>query len=104
MTYQYITTPIYYVNDRPHLGHAYASVHADIMARYLRAAGHQVLLLTGADEHGEKIAKAAMQANEAPHAFAARHARNIRRSLAALGGRTRPVRSHHCACARQGRV
>jgi methionyl-tRNA synthetase len=38
------------VNDRPHLGHAYASVHADIMARYLRAAGHQVLLLTGADE------------------------------------------------------
>jgi len=77
MTYRYITTPIYYVNDRPHLGHAYASVHADIMARYLRAAGHQVLLLTGADEHGEKIAKAAMQANEAPRAFAERHARTF---------------------------
>jgi methionyl-tRNA synthetase len=77
MTYRYITTPIYYVNDRPHLGHAYASVHADIMARYLRAAGHKVLLLTGADEHGEKIARAAMSANEEPHAFAERHARTF---------------------------
>lgn len=77
MTYRYITTPIYYVNDRPHLGHAYASIHADIMARYLRAAGHQVRLLTGADEHGEKIAKAATQANEAPDAFAQRHARSF---------------------------
>jgi len=48
------------------MGHAYASVHADIMARYLRAAGHQAILLTGADEHGEKIAKAAMQANVDP--------------------------------------
>jgi methionyl-tRNA synthetase len=77
MTYRYITTPIYYVNDRPHLGHAYASVHADIMARYLRAAGHQTMLLTGADEHGEKIAKAAMQSNEAPRAFADRHAQTF---------------------------
>jgi methionyl-tRNA synthetase len=77
MTYRYITTPIYYVNDRPHMGHAYASVHADIMARYLRAAGHEVVLLTGADEHGEKIAKAALQANEAPRAFAERHARSF---------------------------
>jgi len=78
MTYRYITTPIYYVNDRPHMGHAYASVHADIMARYLRAAGHQAILLTGADEHGEKIAKAAMQANEAPRAFADRHAETFK--------------------------
>jgi methionyl-tRNA synthetase len=78
MTYRYITTPIYYVNDRPHMGHAYASVHADIMARYLRAAGHQAMLLTGADEHGEKIAKAAMQANEAPRAFADRHAETFK--------------------------
>jgi methionyl-tRNA synthetase len=77
MTYRYITTPIYYVNDRPHMGHAYASVHADIMARYLRAAGHQVMLLTGADEHGEKIAKAAAQAGEAPRAFAERHAQSF---------------------------
>jgi methionyl-tRNA synthetase len=74
MTVRYITTPIYYVNDRPHLGHAYASVHADIMARYLRAAGHQVMFVTGADEHGEKIARAAQQAGETPRAFADRHA------------------------------
>ncbi|GAB7523154.1 methionine--tRNA ligase [Paraburkholderia sp. 2C] len=77
MTYRYLTTPIYYVNDRPHLGHAYASVHADIMARYLRVVGHQTILLTGADEHGEKIAKAAMQSNEAPRAFADRHAQTF---------------------------
>jgi methionyl-tRNA synthetase len=77
MTVRYITTPIYYVNDRPHLGHAYASVHADIMARYLRAAGHAVISLTGADEHGEKIARAAQQANEMPRAFAERHARSF---------------------------
>jgi methionyl-tRNA synthetase len=78
MSYRYITTPIYYVNDRPHLGHAYASVHADIVARYLRAAGHQVLLLTGADEHGEKIARAALQANEAPQVFVERHAQSFK--------------------------
>lgn len=77
MPHRYITTPIYYVNDRPHLGHAYASIHADIMARYRRAAGDDVILLTGADEHGEKIAKAAMLANEPPAAFAERHARTF---------------------------
>jgi methionyl-tRNA synthetase len=74
MSSRFITTPIYYVNDRPHMGHAYASVHADVMARYLRAAGHEVFLLTGADEHGEKIARAAAQAGETPEAFVARHA------------------------------
>ncbi|KAF0813447.1 Methionine--tRNA ligase [Andreprevotia sp. IGB-42] len=84
MAYRYITTPIYYVNDRPHLGHAYASIHADVMARYLRAAGHDVLLLTGADEHGEKIAKAAQQAGEEPGAFAARHAQSFQQAWAQL--------------------
>jgi methionyl-tRNA synthetase len=84
MTYRYITTPIYYVNDRPHMGHAYASVHADVMARYLRAAGHEVMLLTGADEHGEKIARAAQQANETPQAFAERHARSFEEAWRAL--------------------
>src|SRR5260221_14090685 len=75
MTSSYITTPIYYVNDRPHMGHAYASVHADTLARYLRASGTEVVFLTGADEHGEKIAKAAQQAGEDPQAFTERHAR-----------------------------
>jgi methionyl-tRNA synthetase len=75
MTYRYITTPIYYVNDRPHMGHAYASIHADVVARYFRAAGDTVMLLTGADEHGEKIAKAAAQAGEDPRIFTDRHAK-----------------------------
>jgi methionyl-tRNA synthetase len=85
MSSRYITTPIYYVNDRPHMGHAYASVHADVMARYLRAAGHDVFLLTGADEHGEKIARAAAQAGETPAAFVARHARDFKDAWRELG-------------------
>lgn len=75
MSCRYITTPIYYVNDRPHLGHAYASIHADVMARYFSAAGHQVFFLTGADEHGEKIAKAAQAAGEDIQSFVDRNAR-----------------------------
>ncbi len=53
----YITTPIYYVNDVPHLGHAYATLVADTLARYHRAAGYTTYFLTGTDEHGEKIWK-----------------------------------------------
>ncbi|BCZ85194.1 methionine--tRNA ligase [Paraburkholderia terrae] len=74
MVFRYVTTPIYYVNDRPHMGHAYASVHADVVARYLRAAGYQVMFVTGADEHGEKIARAASAAADTPQAFTDRHA------------------------------
>ena len=55
----YITTPIYYVNDEPHLGHAYTTIIADVFARYHRFAGDEVLFLTGTDEHGQKVAQAA---------------------------------------------
>jgi len=55
----YITTPIYYVNDMPHIGHIYTTVMADALARYHRLLGHQVYFLTGTDEHGQKIEKAA---------------------------------------------
>ena len=55
----YITTPIYYVNDEPHLGHAYTTIIADVFARYHRFAGDDVLFLTGTDEHGQKVAQAA---------------------------------------------
>ena len=51
----YITTPIYYVNDVPHIGHAYTTIAADIMARYQRLKGNEVFFLTGTDEHGQKI-------------------------------------------------
>ena len=55
----YITTPIYYVNDVPHIGHAYTTVAADILARYKRLEGYQTYFLTGTDEHGQKVEKAA---------------------------------------------
>jgi methionyl-tRNA synthetase len=55
----YITTPIYYVNDEPHLGHAYTTIIADVLARYHRILGDSVLFLTGTDEHGQKVEQAA---------------------------------------------
>ncbi|HOV89864.1 MAG TPA: methionine--tRNA ligase [Syntrophorhabdaceae bacterium] len=55
----YITTPIYYINDVPHIGHAYTTVAADIMARYKRLCGYDVFFLTGTDEHGQKVEEAA---------------------------------------------
>jgi leucyl-tRNA synthetase len=57
----YITTPIYYVNDVPHIGHAYTTVAADILARYKRFEGYEVFFLTGTDEHGQKVEKAAQE-------------------------------------------
>ncbi|MHB8671854.1 MAG: methionine--tRNA ligase, partial [Acidimicrobiales bacterium] len=62
----YITTPIYYVNDAPHIGHAYTTVIADALARWHRLAGDDVLFLTGTDEHGLKIARAAEGAGRSP--------------------------------------
>ena len=55
----YLTTPIYYVNDMPHIGHAYTTVACDVLARYQRMNGREVLFLTGTDEHGQKIERAA---------------------------------------------
>ena len=62
----YITTPIYYVNDVPHIGHAYTTLACDVMARYKRARGHEVFFLTGTDEHGQKVEKAAQVKGETP--------------------------------------
>ena len=62
----YITTPIYYVNDVPHIGHAYTTIAADVLARYHRACGRDVHFLTGTDEHGQKIAQAAQLQNLEP--------------------------------------
>jgi methionyl-tRNA synthetase len=68
----YVATPIFYVNGAPHLGHAYTSVAADVLARYHRLAGHNVFFLTGTDEHGQKVAAAAKAAGIAPRDFADR--------------------------------
>ena len=53
----YITTPIYYPSGKPHMGHAYSSIIADIFARFKRLEGYNVLFLTGTDEHGQKFKK-----------------------------------------------
>jgi methionyl-tRNA synthetase len=65
----YITTPIYYVNDVPHIGHAYTTLACDVVARYMRLAGKNVKFLTGTDEHGQKVAKSAEKAGIDPQAF-----------------------------------
>lgn len=62
----YITTPIYYVNDVPHIGHAYTTIAADILARYNRLKGKDVFFLTGTDEHGQKVDKAAQEKGKSP--------------------------------------
>lgn len=62
----YITTPIYYVNDVPHIGHAYTTIAADVLARYWRLRGRDVLFLTGLDEHGQKVQQAAAKAGIDP--------------------------------------
>ncbi len=62
----YVTTPIYYVNDIPHIGHAYTTVAADILARRNRLLGNEVFFLTGTDEHGQKVEKAAKEKGRSP--------------------------------------
>jgi methionyl-tRNA synthetase len=62
----YISTPIYYVNDRPHIGHAYTTILADVLARYHRLLGHPTRFLTGTDEHGQKVQQAADKAGISP--------------------------------------
>lgn len=67
---RYITTPIYYVNDVPHLGHAYTTIIADTLARFYRLQGHETRFLTGTDEHGQKIEEAAKLRNFTPQEYA----------------------------------
>jgi methionyl-tRNA synthetase len=66
----YITTPIYYVNDEPHIGHAYTTIAADVLARYHRLLKHDVFFLTGTDEHGQKVDQAAAKRGVPPQQHA----------------------------------
>jgi methionyl-tRNA synthetase len=81
----YLTTPIYYVNATPHLGHAYTTLVADAIARYHRLAGDDVWFLTGTDEHGDKIAQAAAAAGISPRAYADRISAAFRETWRRLG-------------------
>lgn len=74
----YITTPIYYVNDKPHIGHAYTTLACDVLARFKRLDGFDVRFLTGTDEHGQKVEKSAMAKGIAPLAFCDEVSENFR--------------------------
>jgi methionyl-tRNA synthetase len=81
----FLTTPIYYVNDRPHIGHAYTSLATDVLARWRRLQGREVFFLTGTDEHGQKVEKAAKDAGMEPQAFTDQVSRHFRDLAATMG-------------------
>jgi methionyl-tRNA synthetase len=78
MSRRYYTTPIYYVNDRPHIGHLYTDIVTDSLARYARFAGHETRFLTGTDEHGQQLEKLAKAEGVEPIAIADRHVATFR--------------------------
>lgn len=80
----YITTPIYYVNDAPHIGHAYTSVASDVIARFMRLSGFRVMFLTGTDEHGQKVEKAAISKNINPQKFTDQTSQSFRDLMTAM--------------------
>ncbi len=73
----YVTTPIYYVNDKPHIGHAYTTLACDVLARFKRLDGFDVKFLTGTDEHGQKVEKTAIGLGMTPHDLAAMNSANF---------------------------
>ncbi len=80
----YITTPIYYVNDKPHIGHAYTTIACDVLARFWRMDGRDVYFLTGTDEHGQKVEKSAEAAGMDPLAFCDLQSAKFRELAAAM--------------------
>ncbi|MCH9013909.1 MAG: methionine--tRNA ligase, partial [Proteobacteria bacterium] len=80
----YVTTPIYYVNDKPHIGHAYTSLACDALARFMRLDGRNVKFLTGTDEHGQKMEKAAADAGMETQAFVDMNSENFRSLAVAM--------------------
>jgi methionyl-tRNA synthetase len=81
----YVTTPIYYVNDKPHVGHCYTTLVADCLARYHRARGDRTFFLTGTDEHSERVVSTAAEHGMTPMAWADRNAAAFREAFASLG-------------------
>lgn len=80
----YITTPIYYVNDKPHIGSAYTTIACDVLARFKRLDGYNVFFLTGTDEHGQKVDQAAAKAGVDPQTFTDQVSQNFRDLLPKL--------------------
>lgn len=80
----YITTPIYYVNDKPHIGSAYTTIACDVLARFKRLDGYDTFFLTGTDEHGQKVAQSAAKAGRDPQEFTDDVSQNFRDILPKL--------------------
>ena len=85
MSKYYLTTPLYYVNAQPHLGHTYSTIVADVIRRFRRMQGHEALMLTGTDEHGQKVERSARAAGVAPQAFTDEVAQSFRALWDELG-------------------
>ena len=83
-TTYYITTPIYYVNDKPHIGHAYTTLACDVIARFMRLDGRKVMFLTGTDEHGQKVEKSARDRGIEPLTYADQVSDNFRHLAQAM--------------------
>ena len=81
----YVTTPIYYVNDSPHIGHAYTSLACDVLARFMRADGYEVMFLTGTDEHGQKVEKSAKKNGLEPQLFVDKVSKRFRKLSELMG-------------------
>lgn len=81
----YVTTPIYYVNDRPHIGHAYTTTLCDVWARAMRLDGRDVFFLTGTDEHGVKVEKSAQERGITPQALADENSAEFRKVMTTFG-------------------
>ena len=73
----YITTPLYYVNDKPHIGHAYTTILADVISRYNQLIGNEVFFLTGTDEHGQKVQEAAEKSKTTPEKHVEKYHKNF---------------------------
>ena len=82
---RYITTPIYYVNGRPHIGHVYTTTICDVWARFQRLLGNDVFFLTGTDEHGQKVEQSATERNMVPQALADENTAEFRRVMGMFG-------------------
>ncbi len=101
----YVTTPIYYVNDAPHIGHAYTTLACDALARFMRLDGHEVFFLTGTDEHGQKVEKAAAAAGKSPREFTDAVSQNFRDLARELNVSNddfiRTTETRHAACCQE---
>ena len=100
----YVTTPIYYVNAAPHLGHAYTTIAADVLARHHRQRGEDVFFLTGTDEHGEPVADAAKAQGLEPKELADRNAERFKALAPRPRGHERLLHPHLGPRARQARA